>query len=41
MSNITNDPKEVKQIKEHLEFNLTGDVKTMCNGDPNEIDEFN
>lgn len=33
--------KETEQIKEHLEFYLTGDVETMCNEDPNEIEEFN
>ena len=33
--------KEIEQIKEHLEFYLTGDVETMCNGDPNKIEEFN
>jgi hypothetical protein len=33
--------KEVEQIKEQLEFYLTGDVETMCNGDPTKIEEFN
>ena len=33
--------KETEQIKELLDFYLTGDVETMCNGNPNEIEEFN
>ncbi len=28
----------VQNIKNHLEFYLTGDIKTMCDGDKNEIE---
>ena len=32
---------QIQNIKNLLEFYLTGDIKTMSNGDKNEIEYFN